>query len=63
MKKTAIANNPTEYSWQERALTAEAQLAEVLRRLDDLEAQIRRLTAARHGRSSGKTNRDQLRLF
>jgi len=53
----------TEYSWQERALKAEAQLAEALKRVEYLEAQIRLLTAKRYGRSSEKTPKNQLKLF
>ena len=53
----------TEYSWQERALKAEAQLAEALKRVEYLEAQIRLLTAKRYGRSSEKTPKNQLNLF
>jgi transposase len=63
MENTATTNNPTEYSWQERARKAEAQLAEALKRVEYLEAQIRLLTAKRFGRSSEKTNKNQLQLF
>jgi transposase len=63
MENTAKTPDPTEYSWQERALKAEAELAKALKRLEHLEAQIRLLTAKRFGRSSEKTNKDQLQLF
>ena len=63
MENTAKTPEPTEYSWQERALKAEAELAKALKRLEYLEAQIRLLTAKRFGRSSEKTNKNQLQLF
>ena len=63
MENTAKTPDPTEYSWQERALKAEAELAKALKRLEYLEAQIRLLTAKRFGRSSEKTNKNQLQLF
>ena len=70
MENTAKTLDPIEYSWQERALIAEeralkaeAELAKVLQKLQYVEAQLRLLTAKRFGRSSEKTNKNQLQLF
>ena len=63
MENTAKTPEPTEYSWQERALKAEAELAKALKRLEYLEAQIRLLTAKRFGRSSEKTNKKSAAAF
>lgn len=63
MEDTPKTQDSTEYSWQERALKAEAELAKALQKLEYLEAQLRLLTAKRFGRSSEKTSKDQLQLF
>jgi hypothetical protein len=63
MEDTPKTQDSTEYSWQERALKAEAELAKALQKLEYLEAQMRLLTAKRFGRSSEKTSKDQLQLF
>jgi transposase len=63
MENTVKTPDPTEYSWQERALKAESELAAAVKRLEYLEAQVRLLTAKRFGRSSEKVNKDQLQLF
>lgn len=63
MEDTPKTQASTEYSWQERALKAEAELAKALQKLEYLEAQLRLLTAKRFGRSSEKTSKDQLQLF
>jgi uncharacterized coiled-coil protein SlyX len=62
MEDTPKTQDSTEYSWQERALKAEAELAKALQKLEYLEAQLRLLTE-RFGRSSEKTSKDQLQLF
>src|SRR5690606_791517 len=69
-ENTAKTIDPIKYSWQERALIAEeralkaeAELAKVLQKLQYVEAQLRLLTAKRFGRSSEKTNKNQLQLF
>lgn len=64
MKNTlATPQNIKEYSWQERALRAEALLDETQKRLQYLEAQVRLLTTKRFGASSEKTPSNQLSLF
>jgi transposase len=70
VENTAKTIDPIKYSWQERALIAEerslkaeAELAKVLQKLQYVEAQLRLLTAKRFGRSSEKTNKNQLQLF
>ncbi len=55
--------NTTEYTWEERALRAEARLEETNKRLEYLEAQIRLLTMKRFGSSSEKTPVNQMALF
>ena len=47
MEDTPRTQDSTEYSWQERALKAEAELAKALQKLEYLEAQLRLLTAKR----------------
>jgi hypothetical protein len=41
MEDTPKTQDSTEYSWQERALKAEAELAKALQKLEYLEAQMR----------------------
>ena len=49
MEDTPKTHASTENSWQERALKAEAELAKADQNLEDLEAQLRLLTAMRFG--------------
>ena len=49
MEDTPKTQDSTEYSWQERALKAAAELAKALQKLEYLEAQLRLLTAKRFG--------------
>ena len=62
---TNIGETPTttEFTWQKRALKAEAQVGILLEEMDYLKAKIRVLTAKRFSPSSEKMNKDQLQLF
>lgn len=73
MKNTTNNSTATEYSWQERALQAEAkasqkqaQLEDAIKEMNYLKAQLRLLQAKRFGASSEKANKEsknQLKLF